>query len=60
MAEDVQAALEATRTKEDGYRPATVNTYVPAVKSFLGFAQRVGFTRCGTFITKARRSARER
>ena len=26
-------------------KPATVNTYVAAVKSFLGFAHRVGFTR---------------
>src|SRR5262245_16860839 len=45
--EDVQASLEAMRTKEDGsaVRPATVNTYVAAVKSFLGFAHRVGFTR---------------
>jgi hypothetical protein len=36
--EDVQAALEAIRTKEDGspVRPATVNTYAAAVKSFLG------------------------
>ena len=35
------------RTKEDGsaVKPATVNTYVAAVKSFLGFAHRVGFTR---------------
>jgi hypothetical protein len=43
----VQAALEAMRSKEDGspVRPATVNTYVAAVKSFLGFAHRVGFTR---------------
>ena len=45
--EDVQAALDAIRTKGDGspVRPATVNTYVAAVKSFLGFAHRVGFTR---------------
>jgi len=45
--EDVQAALEAMRSKEDGsaVRPATVNTYVAAVKSFLGFAHRVVFTR---------------
>jgi integrase/recombinase XerD len=45
--EDVQAALEAIRVKEDGspVKPATVNTYVAAVKSFLGFAHRVGFTR---------------
>jgi integrase/recombinase XerD len=45
--EDVQAALEAMRAKEDGspVKAATVNTYVAAVKSFLGFAHRVGFTR---------------
>ena len=45
--EDVQSALAAMRTKEDGspVRPATVNTYVAAVKSFLDFAHRVGFTR---------------
>jgi site-specific recombinase XerD len=45
--EDVQAALEALRTKEDAasVRPATVNTYVAAVMSFLGFAHRVGFAR---------------
>ena len=45
--EDVQAALEVMRAKEDGsaVKPATVNTYVAAVKSFLGFAHRVGFTR---------------
>jgi site-specific recombinase XerD len=45
--EDVQPALEAMRSKDDGspVRPATVNTYVAAVKSFLGFAHRVGFTR---------------
>jgi hypothetical protein len=35
--EDVQAALGAIRTKKDGspVRPATVNTYVAAVKSLL-------------------------
>jgi site-specific recombinase XerD len=35
------------RSKEDGspVRPATVNTYVATVKSFLGFAHRVGFIR---------------
>jgi integrase/recombinase XerD len=45
--EDVQKALDAMRSKADGspVRPATVNTYVAAVKSFLGFAHRVGFTR---------------
>jgi hypothetical protein len=45
--EDVQTALEAMRSKEDGspVRPATVNTYGATVKSFLGSAHRVGFTR---------------
>src|SRR6516225_3029340 len=45
--ENVQTALEAMRTKADGspVRPATVNMYVAAVKSLLGFAHRVGFTR---------------
>jgi len=45
--EDVQAALEAMRTKADGspVRPATVNMHVATVKSFLGFAHRVGYTR---------------
>ena len=35
------------RVKADGapVKPATVNTYVASVKSFLGFAHRVGFTR---------------
>src|SRR5215510_11932184 len=60
--EDVQAALEAMRSKEDGsaVRPATVNTYVAAVKSFLGFAHRVGFTRCnaGRSSTSRRRRAK--
>jgi integrase/recombinase XerD len=45
--EDVQTALEAMRSKADGapVKAASVNTYVAAVKSFLGFAHRVGFTR---------------
>jgi hypothetical protein len=59
--EDVQAALEALRTKEDAasVRPATVNTYVAAVMSFLGFAHRVGFTRfnAGPLIGRGPRSA---
>jgi hypothetical protein len=35
------------RVKEEGspVKPATVNTYVASVKSFLGFAHRVGYTR---------------
>jgi integrase/recombinase XerD len=45
--EDVQTALEGMRTKADGspVKPATVNMHVAAVKSFLGFAHRVGYTR---------------
>ena len=45
--EDVQNALEAMRTKEDGSSSsaASRNTYVAAVKAFLGFAHKVGFTR---------------
>ena len=45
--EDVLQAVEAMRVKEDGspVKPATVNTYVASVKSFLGFAHRVGYTR---------------
>ena len=45
--EDVQAALEDMRVQTDGtaVKPATINTYVAAVKSFLSFAHRVGFTR---------------
>jgi hypothetical protein len=44
--ENAQAALEVMRSKEDGaaVRPATVNTCVTVVKSFLGFAHRVGIT----------------
>jgi hypothetical protein len=39
-----QAALDAIGTKEDGFpvRPATVNTDVVAVKSFLAFASALG------------------
>ena len=46
-AEDVEAALEAMCSKDDGspVKPATVDTYVAAVKSYFGSAQRVGFTR---------------
>jgi integrase/recombinase XerD len=44
--EDVLQAVEAMRVNQDGspVKPATVNTYVASVKSFLGFAHRVGFT----------------
>ena len=45
--EDVQRALETLRTTEDGRaaKPATVNSYVAAVKSLLNFAHQVGYTR---------------
>jgi integrase/recombinase XerD len=45
--EHVQAALETMRVRADGQpvKAATLNTYVAAVKSFLGFAHRVGYTR---------------
>ena len=45
--EDVQEALQTMRTKADGtpVRPATVNTYVATVKSFLNFAHTIGYTR---------------
>ena len=45
--EDVLKAIDAKRVKEDGtpVKPATVNTYVGRVKSFLGFAHSVGYTR---------------
>jgi integrase/recombinase XerD len=61
--EDVQAALEAMRSKADGspVRPATVNMYVAAVKSFLGFAHRVGFTRFNAAtLIKLKKRARSR
>jgi site-specific recombinase XerD len=45
--DDVQTALEAMRAKADSTSAtgATVNTSIAAVKSFLGFAHKVGFTR---------------
>lgn len=45
--DDVQAAVEAMRKTDKGEpaKPATVNTTVAAVKSLLGFAHKVGFTR---------------
>ena len=44
--EDVQEALEAMTTKEDGsaVSPATLHQSVAAVKAFLNFAHTVGFT----------------
>lgn len=39
--DDVQAAIEGMRLRPDG----TVNTYVAAVKSLLGFAHTVGYSR---------------
>jgi site-specific recombinase XerD len=45
--DDLQSALEQMRVQIDGTpaRAATVMTYVAAVKSFIGFAHRVGYTR---------------
>lgn len=45
--DDVQAAIEAMRVTDRGEpaKAATVNTVVAAVKSLLGFAHKVGFTR---------------
>ena len=45
--DDVLTALEAMRTTDGGTEAsaATLNTYIAAVKSFLGFAHQVGFTR---------------
>jgi site-specific recombinase XerD len=45
--DDVQAALEVMRMKQDGSpaSPATVNMTIAAVKAFLGFAHQVGYTR---------------
>jgi integrase/recombinase XerD len=61
--EDVQAALETMRTREDGTPAsgATVNTAVAAVKAFLGFAHKVGFTRFNAApLIKLKRVQRER
>jgi hypothetical protein len=43
----VQTAIEAMRTKADGAlsSAASLNTYIAAVKAFLGFAHTVGYTR---------------
>src|SRR5262245_55195992 len=45
--DDVLAAVEVMRARRDGtpVKPATINMHVAAVKSFLGFAHRIGFTR---------------
>jgi integrase/recombinase XerD len=45
--EDVQTALEAMRAKSDASASsaASLNTYIAAVKAFLGFAHTVGYTR---------------
>lgn len=60
--EDVQTALEALRAKPGGsaVKPATVNTYVAIVKSLLGFAHRVGFTRFSAApLIKLKRAPRQ-
>jgi integrase/recombinase XerD len=45
--DEIQTALETMRHKNDGTpaSAATVNTTVAAVKAFLGFAHKVGYTR---------------
>ena len=45
--DDVLAAVDVMRVKRDGspVKPATINMHVAAVKSFLGFAHRIGYTR---------------
>jgi hypothetical protein len=62
--DDVQVALEAMRTKADGTSAsaATVNTSIASVKSFLGFAHKVGFTRfnAAPLIKLRERRARSR
>jgi site-specific recombinase XerD len=63
--EDVQAALDAMRVKDGSpVKAATVNTYVATLKSFLGFAYQVGFTRFNAAppikLKKARRQVAQR
>ncbi len=45
--EDVLKAIDTKRVKADGtaVKPSSVNTYVASVKSLLGFAHKVGYTR---------------
>jgi site-specific recombinase XerD len=58
----VLAALQAMRTKADGTAAsaATLNTSIAAVKSFLNFAHRVGFTRFNAApMIKLKKAARK-
>ena len=58
----VQEAIEAMRVNSDGTAasPATLNTYIAAVKSLLGFAHTVGFTRFNTSpLIKLKRAPRQ-
>ena len=60
--EDIQSALDVMRTTESGTeaKPATVNSYVAAVKSFLGFAHQVGYTRFNAGpVIKLRKAPRQ-
>jgi integrase/recombinase XerD len=45
--EDVLTAIDALRTKPDGtpVKPGSLNTYTAAVKSLLGLASKIGYTR---------------
>ena len=45
--EDVQRAIDTLRVKPDGtpIKASSVNTYIASVKSLLGFAHKVGYTR---------------
>src|SRR5687768_1104486 len=61
--DDVQAALDAMRTREDGAPAsgATLNTSIAAVEALLGFAHKVGFTRFNAApLIKVRKVKRER
>ena len=60
--EDIQAALDVMRTTDSGTeaKPATVNSYVAAIKSFLGFAHQVGYTRFNAGpVIKLRKAPRQ-
>jgi integrase/recombinase XerD len=61
--DDVQVALEAMRTREDGTPAsgATLNTSIAAVKALLNFAHKVGFSRFNAApLIKMRKVKRER
>ena len=60
--ENVQAALDVMRTTDTGAeaKPATVNAYVAAIKSFLNFAYRIGYTRFNAApVIKLRKAPRQ-